>query len=92
MKARIFKPTRTAMQSGKARTHKWVIEYEHEKAKEIEPIMGWTSTNETSNEVKIHFTTKEAAIKFAKDNNIDYEIIEPEIKKITIQSYADNFK
>jgi hypothetical protein len=92
MKARIFKPTKTAMQSGKAKTREWALEYEHDGSRTLEPLMGWTSSSDMNQEILLHFSSKEAAIRFAKQNNIDYEVYEPELKNLTIKSYADNFK
>ena len=92
MKAKIYKPTKTAMQSGKANTKKWVLEFEHDGSRKLESIMGWTSSSDMNQEVSIKFSSKEAAVLFAKKNNLDFEIHEPEEKKLPIQAYADNFK
>ena len=92
MQARIYKPTKTAMQSGKARTKKWLLEFEHDGSRNIDNIMYWTSSEDTCQEIMIYFSNKELAENFAIKNKIPYEIFDPELKKITTQSYADNFK
>jgi NADH dehydrogenase (ubiquinone) Fe-S protein 4 len=90
-KAKIYKPSKTAMQSGTKKYDKWVIEYVTEKPG-INPLMGWESSTDTLTEIKLDFSTKELAIEYAKKNKINFEIIEPNIRKITKKSYADNFK
>ncbi len=90
-KAKIYKPSKTAMQSGTKKYDKWIIEYITEKPG-INPLMGWESSTDTLTELKLEFSTKELAIEYAKKNKINFEIIEPNIRKITKKSYADNFK
>ena len=89
-KAKIYKPSKTAMQSGTKKYNKWIIEYITEKPG-INPLMGWESSTDTLTEVKLEFSTKKLAIEYAKKNKINYEIVEPNIKKIIKKSYADNF-
>ena len=89
-KAKIYKPSKTAMQSGTKKYDKWIIEYITEKPG-INPLMGWESSTDTLTELKLEFSTKALAIEYAKKNNINYEIVEPNIKKINKKSYADNF-
>ncbi len=89
-KAKIYKPSKTAMQSGTKKYDKWIIEYITEKPG-INPLMGWESSTDTLTELKLEFSTKELAIVYAKKNKINFEIIEPNIRKITKKSYADNF-
>ena len=79
------------MQSGTKKYDKWIIEYITEKPG-INPLMGWESSTDTLTELKLEFSTKELAIEYAKKNKINFEIIEPNIRKITKKSYADNFK
>ncbi len=88
-KAIIYKPSKTPMQSG-TKNHKWIIEFITEKPG-INPLMGWESSTDTYSELKLEFNNKELAIEYAKKNKINYEIIEPNIKKINKKSYADNF-
>src|SRR5215510_6240221 len=77
MRARIYKPTRTAMQSGPARTKEWVLEYEPETPREIDPLMGWTSSRDMHSQVKLYFATKEEAIAYAQRGGIPYRLDEP---------------
>ena len=89
-KAKIFKPSKTAMQSGKRNTKNWLLEFDT-KNTSIDPLMGWESSKDTMSEVKIEFETKDQAINFAKKNNINYYIIESKNRKIIKKSYTDNF-
>ena len=89
-KAKIYKPTKTAMQSGKRNTKKWLLEFDTLNTG-INPLMGWVSSQDTMSEVKLKFSTKNQAINYAKKNNIDYYIIEPQKHKIIKKSYTDNF-
>ena len=89
-KAKIYKPSKTAMQSGTKKFDKWLIEFLTKKPT-INPLMGWESSTDTYGELKLEFSTKELAIEYAKKNNIDFEVIEPNNRKITLKSYADNF-
>jgi len=89
-KAKIYKPSKTAMQSGLKKFDKWIIEFITEKPG-INPLMGWESSTDTSSELKLEFSSKELAIEYAKKNKINFEIIEPKIRKIVKKSYADNF-
>ena len=89
-KAKIFKPTKTAMQSGLAKTEKWVIEYIVDQPG-INPLMGWESSDDTNSEIRLEFETKDQAVNFAKKNNIEYYIVEPQKRKLIKKTYADNF-
>ena len=89
-KAKIYKPSKTAMQSGLKKFDKWIIEYITDDPG-INPLMGWESSTDTYGELKLEFSTKELAIEYAKKNNIHFEVIEPNNRKITLKSYADNF-
>ena len=89
-KAKIYKPSKTAMQSGVKKFDKWVIEFIAEKPG-INPLMGWESSTDTTSELKLEFSSKDLAIEYAKKNKINYELIEPKIRKIIKKSYADNF-
>jgi hypothetical protein len=70
MLARIYKPAKTAMQSGLAKTKEWVLDYEPASPREVEPLMGWTSSGDTLAQVRLFFETQEEAIEYAKENNI----------------------
>ena len=89
-KAKIYKPSKTAMQSGKRNSKKWFLEYETLDTR-INPLMGWESSVDTMSEVKLEFSSKEEAINYVKKNNIDYYVVEPEKSKIIKKSYSDNF-
>ena len=89
-KAKIYKPSKTAMQSGTKKYDKWIIEYITEKPG-INPLMGWESSTDTLTELKLEFSTKALAIEYAKKNKINFEIIESKVRKIIKKSYADNF-
>tara|TARA_B100000029_G_scaffold516511_1_gene630420 strand:- start:2023 stop:2304 length:282 start_codon:yes stop_codon:yes gene_type:complete len=89
-KAKIYKPSKSAMQSGYKKLDKWVIEFLTDKPG-VNPLMGWESSTDTYTELKLEFSTKELAIDYAKKNNIDFEIIENKERKIVKKSYADNF-
>ena len=89
-KAKIYKPTKTSMQSGYGKTNKWVLDF-LTKDPSINPLMGWESSNDTLSELKLEFNTKESAINYAKKNKIEYEIIEPKKRNVVKKSYADNF-
>ena len=89
-KAKIYKPTKTAMQSGLAKTKLWLLEFET-KNMDINPLMGWESSTDTYSELKMEFISKELAIEYAKNNEIDFELIEPNERKIVKKSYSDNF-
>jgi len=78
------------MQSGIAKYNRWIIEFITEKPG-INPLMGWESSTDTYSELKLEFNNKALAIEYAKKNSINYEIVEPNIKKINKKSYADNF-
>ena len=89
-KAKIYKPSKTAMQSGLKKFDKWIIEFITEDPGK-NPLMGWESSSDTYTELKLEFTSKDLAITYAKKNKIDFEIIEPKKRKIVKKSYADNF-
>ena len=89
-KAKIYKPSKTAMQSGLKKFDKWILEYFSDKPG-INPLMGWESSKDTYSEFKLEFSTKELAIDYAKKNNINFELIEPQKRKMIKKSYADNF-
>lgn len=92
MVARIYKPSKTAMQSGRGRTDDWVLQHEPQAAREVEPLMGWTSSTDTLAQVKLSFATKQEAIAYAERNGIPYHVEEPPVRRLQKKSYADNFK
>ena len=90
MKATIYRPSKSSMQSGLKNAKKWVLKIEGQE-KYIEPFMGWTGSIGAQQSSLLNFETKEEAENFAKSKQLDYEIIEPKKKKITPKSYIDNF-
>lgn len=93
MRARIYKPARTAMSSGTAKTRHWVLEHVAETAREVDPLMGWTSSSDTQAQVKLSFETKEAALEYAREHGIDAIVQEPHRRKPNIRpgGYGENF-
>ena len=89
-KAKIYKPSKSSMQSGTKKFDKWIIEFITENSG-INPLMGWESSSDTYSELNLEFKSKELAIEYAKKNKIDYELIEPNTRKISKKSYSDNF-
>jgi hypothetical protein len=92
MAARIYKPAQTAMQSGPARTKEWMLEYEPETPREIDPLMGWTSSRDMKSQIILAFDTKEEAMAYAERNGIPYQVVEPTPRRPVRKSYADNFR
>ncbi|HEX8665520.1 MAG TPA: ETC complex I subunit [Beijerinckiaceae bacterium] len=90
--ARIHKPAKTAMQSGQARTKQWLLEFERTEPREIEPLMGWTSSGDTRQQVKLWFDTREEAVAYATREGIPFRVEEPQEAKRRTIAYADNFK
>ncbi|MDZ4382759.1 MAG: ETC complex I subunit [Parvibaculum sp.] len=91
-RARIYKPAKTAMQSGRAKTRKWVLDFEPGSARKVEPLMGWTSSGDTNAQVTLRFDTKEEAVAYAVKHGIEYQLSEPRTQRRSIKAYADNFK
>lgn len=91
MLARIYRPAKTAMQSGKAQTKQWRLEFQPSAAARPEDLMGWTSTTDTSTQVRLTFETKEEAIAFARAHGIPHQVVEPVEPKRIVKSYGDNF-
>ena len=89
-KAKIYIPSKTAMQSGRGKTKKWILKFES-KHDVTNPLMGWESNDDTMGEITLEFNTKEQAIDYAKNNKIMYEVIEPKKSNYIIKSYSDNF-
>lgn len=93
MRARIYKPARNAMQSGTAKTKHWVLDYAQGAEREIDPLMGWTSTSDTQTQVKLRFESKEAALEYAQERGIDATVVEPKMRKPNVRAggYGENF-
>ena len=93
MPARIYQPARTAMSSGTAKTKTWVLEFAADSAREVDPLMGWTSSSDTQAQVSLRFETKEAALDYSTEHGIDALVFEPKKRKPNIRArgYAENF-
>ncbi|MEM6781547.1 MAG: ETC complex I subunit [Pseudomonadota bacterium] len=92
MKARIYKPSKTTMQSARGKTKEWVLEYETTSRRGPEPLMGWTASGDTLNQVKLYFDDKQSAIAFAKKNGLTYSVAKVRERKVKPRNYGDNFK
>jgi hypothetical protein len=92
MLARIYRPAKTAMQSGKGNTKDWVLEFEPGDARRPDPLMGWTQTGDTeSSQVRLSFETKEEAVRYADQNGLAFQLFDEKPAKRIIKAYADNF-
>lgn len=91
MTVRIYRPAKTAMQSGRGLTHDWVLEFEP-GARRPEPLMGWSSADDTLNQVTLRFPTKEEAVAYATKHGLMYVLEEPQDRRIKPKAYADNFR
>ena len=87
----IYKPSKSSMQSGLGKTKQWLAEYISEKDKTKDSLMGWNSSSDTKEQIKIFFDTKEQAIEWSKKNNEQFVVIEPKERKIKPKNYASNF-
>jgi len=92
MRARIYLPAKTAMQSGTARTQRWVLDYAPEAQKTHDPLMGWTGSNDMRQQIKLSFATKDEAVAYAQANNIPYDLEIPAARVHKPKQYADNFR
>ena len=90
-KAKIYKPSKSVLQSGNKKFDKWIIEFITDRPG-INPLMGWESSTDTYSELKLEFKNKDLAIEYAKKNKINFELIDVKKRKIVKKSYADNFK
>lgn len=90
--AKIYKPAKNAMQSGRARTLKWVLEFDTIRPRTIDPIMGYTSVSDTQTQVRLTFDSADDAIAYAERNNVEYRLLKPKAAKRRTMSYTDNFK
>ena len=91
MSARIYRPAKTAMQSGTAKTKEWVLDFDPEEPRQVEPLMGWTSSGDMRQQIRMDFDTKEEAIAYCDREGIPYRVIEPKIAQRRVIAYADNF-
>ena len=91
MTARIYRPAKTAMQSGHAKTKDWLLDYEPEEPRVVESLMGWTSSGDMKSQVRLSFASKEEAVAYAERHGIPYQVFEAEPAQRRGLSYADNF-
>lgn len=92
MKARIYQPPKSAMQSGKANTRHWWLEFNPADARFIDPLMGWTGSRSTLNQIRLKFSSVEEAVAYAERHGIAYDIEKPSEKpRPARRAYADNF-
>ncbi len=91
MLARIYRPAKNAMQSGKAKTKDWLLEFAPETARASEPLMGWTETVETDGQIRLAFETSDEAVAYAQARGIAFQLFDPKPAKRIIKAYADNF-
>lgn len=91
MTARIYKPARTAMQSGTAKTKLWLLDYEPSSPRVVEPLMGWTSSGDMKQQLILHFPTREEAVAYCERKGIPYQVLEPKELKTRVKAYSDNF-
>ena len=91
MTARIFKPAKNAMQSGRSKTKEWQLDYEPEQPRSVEPLMGWTSSGDMKQQITLRFHSKEEAIAYCEREGIAYQVIEPKVRAPRTIAYSDNF-
>ena len=92
MKARIFQKPKNAMQSGRAGTQRWVLEFAPIEARRADPLMGWAGSGDTQRQLKLGFASQDEAVAYATREGIDAEVIETPVRTLKIQAYADNFR
>lgn len=93
MRARIFQPTRSAMSSGLAKTKSWVLEFAPAEARDVDPLMGWTSSGDMQSQVRMSFDSKQAAVAYAQEHGIEADVTDPKRRKqiIRLGGYGENF-
>ncbi len=93
MRARIYQPARNAMQSGSATSRRWRLDFAPDSARNVDPLMGWTSSSDMDSQVRLRFDTKEAALDYAREHGIEVDVIEPKTRKPNIRQrgYGENF-
>jgi len=88
---KIYRPAKNAMQSGRANAKRWLLEYDPAVAKFIDPLMGWTGSADTRNQVRLRFASRDEAVAYAKRNGLDYRVEEPKDRVVRPKNYAANF-
>ena len=91
MRVRIFRPAKTAMQSGRAKTQKWVLEFEPTDPSRPDPLMGWNGSGDTDRQVRLRFASAEDAVAYAERHGYEYTLIRPKERRIRPKAYSDNF-
>lgn len=93
MRARIYQPAKTAMQSGTAKAKGWVLEFTQANARAVDPLMGWISSNDTQSQVKLHFDSCADAETYARAKGIEFDVTAPKARKplIRVRGYGENF-
>ena len=92
MTARIYRPSKSAMQSGRAKSEQWVLEFEPSLPQWSEPLMGWTASSDMKRQVRLRFKSLEEALAYVREKNIPFRVERPTVRRQTRQSYADNFR
>ncbi|GAB4147250.1 MAG: ETC complex I subunit [Sphingomonadales bacterium] len=92
MRARIYRPAKSAMQSGRANSKAWVLEFEPRMAKRPDPLMGWAGSADTLGQVKLRFPSKDDAVAYASKHGIDFRVLPEHRRSLPLRSYAENFK
>ena len=89
---RIYRPTKTAMQSGRAKTKQWILEFEPGAHRFVDPLMGWVGSDDTRSQVRLRFASREAAVSYAERHGLSYRVQEPQVRTIRPKSYAEKFR
>lgn len=92
MVARIYQPTKNPMQSGRGKSNVWVLEYMRETPRKIEPLMGYTSSRDMKQQIKLTFESQEDAVAYAERNGVAYQVVSQKVRKVRATSYSENFK
>jgi len=92
MSARIYRPAKNAMQSGRARTRYWVLDYEPEMPYGRDPLLGWTTMSDMKRQIRLRFDTREEAVAYAEKHGVPYVVEEPHDPHPKHKAYADNFR
>ncbi len=89
---RIFQPAKNVMQSGRAKTRSWIVEFEPSDAVKANPLMGWPGSADTRQQVRLSFDSRDDAIAYAKKHGFDYEVLPPRDRSVRARAYSDNFR
>ncbi len=91
MEVRIYRPAKTATQSGRAKTARWVLEHSPRGQRAVDDLMGWTGSDDTTQQLSLSFATKQQAVAYARRHSLAYVVEEPQTRTVRPKSYADNF-